>query len=374
VIDTLGRPINYFYNGVGKLIEVRDFANRSIRLQYDAKNDLVAVSTPAVTGTPTGNNFPNGKTERYTYDAEHRLLTITAPNEVASGGAPRVRITYNTEASSPNAGRIKTLAIGGTNASKVPAGGTITYEYRSLALPSSPNDVLTPVRETTVTDRNGNRTVYQFNQLNNIVSVNELTNRNVRPVEPDYKTIYAWNGDYEPLGTTLPQGNSSSQTYDAANPDRFQQGNLLSSTRLPDTRGGDQSFITTSQTYEPIYNQVRTMTEARGNDPNYVAEPTRPRGTRRHIPLTIKKERTLPDWPRSSESLRPRCRHGWPAPECPWAWGTSMAMGVPTRSRAMSFASSSPRFDCSPGPTRRRSRARRCSRSLNYLRLASLDR
>src|SRR5262249_35218173 len=36
--------------------------------------------------------------------------------------------------------------------------------------------------------------------------------------------------------------------------------------------GGDQSLITTTYTYEPIYNQVRTMTEARGNDPSYVPQ------------------------------------------------------------------------------------------------------
>ena len=35
---------------------------------------------------------------------------------------------------------------------------------------------------------------------------------------------------------------------------------------LPDARGGDQVFITTTSTFEPIYNQVRTLTDPRGND------------------------------------------------------------------------------------------------------------
>ncbi len=61
--------------------------------------------------------------------------------------------------------------------------------------------------------------------------------------------------------------------YDSSNPDRFQQGNLLSVTQIPDAaRGGDQSAITTTYTYEPIYNQVHTMTEPRGNDPTYVPQ------------------------------------------------------------------------------------------------------
>ena len=44
-------------------------------------------------------------------------------------------------------------------------------------------------------------------------------------------------------------------------------------TETPDAaRGGDQSAITTTYTYEPIYNQVHTMTEPRGNDPSYVPQ------------------------------------------------------------------------------------------------------
>ena len=44
-------------------------------------------------------------------------------------------------------------------------------------------------------------------------------------------------------------------------------------TETPDAaRGGDQSSITTTYTYEPIYKQVHTMTEPRGNDPSYVPQ------------------------------------------------------------------------------------------------------
>ena len=31
--------------------------------------DLISVTSPAVTGTPTGNDFPNGKTESYAYSS-----------------------------------------------------------------------------------------------------------------------------------------------------------------------------------------------------------------------------------------------------------------------------------------------------------------
>ena len=43
--------------------------------------------------------------------------------------------------------------------------------------------------------------------------------------------------------------------------------------RHPDAgRGGYQSAVTTSYTYEPIYNQVRTTVDPRGNDPSYVPQ------------------------------------------------------------------------------------------------------
>ena len=71
---------------------------------------------------------------------------------------------------------------------------------------------------------------------------------------------------------TPPRGNRVEYTYDTGNPDRFQQGNLLQT--LPPARrpGRRPDQLRTTYTYEPIYNQVRTMTEARGNDPAYVPQ------------------------------------------------------------------------------------------------------
>jgi RHS repeat-associated protein len=291
VIDTLGRPIEYRYNEQGRLIEVSDFIGRTIRFEYDGNADLVAVTSPAVTGTPTRNDFPQGKTTRYSYSSgfddetfNHNLLSITAPNEVASGGQARIRVEYETSPNSPSRDRVLRQTIGGTTApaefnngqirfrndARVPAGGTISYEYRFLDT-APENDFITPVSQTTVTDRNGNRTEYQFNQLGNIVRIREFTNRDIRPSDPEFfETRYEYNQDGKLLRAILPQGNSAEYAYDDRNPDRYQQGNLLTATSRPDSqRGGDQTAIRVSRTYEPIYNQVRTLTEARGNDPSY---------------------------------------------------------------------------------------------------------
>jgi RHS repeat-associated protein len=291
VIDTLGRPIDYRYNADGRLIEVTDFIGRTIRFTYDANDDLVEVASPAVTGTPTRNNFPQGKTTRYSYSSgfsnevlNHNLLTITAPNEVASGGQARIRVEYETNPNSPNLDRVLRQTIGGTNAPatvvngqvqfrrevRVPAGGTISYQYQLLGS-APPTDFVSPVTQTTVTDRNGNRTEYQFNQIGNIVRIREFTNRDIRPSDPEFfETRYQYNKDGELLRMIYPEGNSVEYVYDAGNPLRFQQGNLLAEIRRPDAqRGGDQAMIQTTYSYEPIYNQRRSVTDPRGTDPSY---------------------------------------------------------------------------------------------------------
>lgn len=291
VLDTLSRPIEYRYNGQGRLSEVTDFIGRTVRFEYDVRGDLVAVTSPAVTGTPTRNNFPQGKTTRYSYSSgfsedvlNHNLLSITAPNEVASGGSPRIRIEYETNPRSPNVDRVLRQTIGGTNAPaqavdgqiqfrrdvRVPAGGTITYQYQFLGM-VPPQDFLSPVTQTMVTDRNGNRTEYQFNQLGNIVRIREFTNRDIRSSDPEfYETRYEYNRDGELLRMIHPEGNSTEYVYDSGNQARFQQGNLLAAIRRPDAkRGGDQSFLRTGYSYEPIYNQQRSVTDPRGHDPGY---------------------------------------------------------------------------------------------------------
>ncbi|MBI1742219.1 hypothetical protein HYR54_04035 [Candidatus Acetothermia bacterium] len=280
VLDTLGRPIDYIYNPEGRLIEVRDFFNRSIRFKYDANGDLIEVTSPAVTGTPNGNDFPNGKTTHYTYSSgfaqqwlNHNLLTITAPNEVAIGGPPRLTVTYDTNPNSPFADSVLSQTIGGTNGTGIPAGGTIRYQYKVPSRPI-PEDFTSAVYQTTVTDRNNNITEYQFNRLYNIVGIKEFTNRQIRSGGPSFfESHYEYNKDGQVIKVLEPEGNSIEYVYDDKNPDRLQQGNLLSVTRRPDPkRGGDQQFIKTTYTYEPLYNQMRTVTDARGIDSNYVPQ------------------------------------------------------------------------------------------------------
>jgi len=270
VTDTLGREITYSYNDEGYISEVRDFIGRTVTMSYDANGDLVSVTSPSVTGTPNGNDFPTGKTIEFSYSSgfedkrfNHNLLAITAPNEVAAGGAPRYTLAYNTDPTSPSADRVITQQIGGTNASGEPAsgepasGGTISYTYDG--------------NTTSVVDRNGNRTLYAFNELGNIVSVREFTNRDIRSSDPEfYETTYEYNNNGEMTRMVSPEGNIAEYVYDDASANPHQRGNLVRVVNTADVdRGGDQDQITTSFSYESIYNQIRTLIDPRGNDSDF---------------------------------------------------------------------------------------------------------
>ena len=302
VIDTLGRHIGYTYDLNGRLIEVRDFADRAITFTYDEHGDLVAVTSPSVTGTPNGNDFPDGTTTRYTYSSgfaeewlNHNVLTITAPNEVADGGPPRVQFEYDTNPNSLHTDRVLTQTLGETNASGVPAGGTIVYDYKtllevildpSLCLaeqleiliveyaermrlrrdgPPTPDGLKPSVFQTTAIDRNGNVTEYRFDALGHTTRLREFTNRDVRPYEPEFfETRFEYNDHGKLTQGTRPNGGTVEYVYGEGDSGCCGKGDLVSTTILPDERGGDQASITTSQTYEPIYNQLTTSTDARG--------------------------------------------------------------------------------------------------------------
>jgi YD repeat-containing protein len=263
VTDTLGRFISYHYNTNGRLAQVEDFIGRSLIFGYDTNGDLTSVTSPAVIGTPNGNDFPSGKTTLYSYNPNHQLLTVTAANEAGVGFPARLGAQYD-----PASGRLASLRLGGTNATGIPAGGTLTYGYLNLAQ-GAPGDVTTPVFQTTVTNRDGNVTQYQFNEMGNVLSVVQFT-RGLRSTDPaTYTNTFAFNADGETILHTYPALNSDQFTFDSSNPDRLQQGNLLQVLRLPGPHGGDQASITTSKTYETNFNFVATSTDGRGNITRY---------------------------------------------------------------------------------------------------------
>ena len=252
VVDTLGREYQFAYDQ-NRMSTLTDFSGRVIEFNViDGRLD--SVTSPSVLNTPNGNDFPNGKTEVYEYNTEGLLNGIIAPNEVATGGTPRVMVTYN-----PN-GQVEFLDLGGVNSSNLPA-GTVNQNNR-IQFNYLPN-------QTTVTDRVGNVTEYQFAN-GRIQVVRELTN-GVRPSDPAvFETIYDYNQHGELVNVIHPEGNTTSYQFDEGNPDWLQQGNLMQIIEDAGRRGGDQQQLVTEFGYEPIFNQVFSYTDPRAFDPGFV--------------------------------------------------------------------------------------------------------
>ncbi len=281
VNDSLGRDIIYRYivSGVntGRLQEIEDFIGRKVTFTYDGNGDLVAVTSPIIVGTPNGNDFPGGKTTRYTYSSgfsderlNHNLLTVTRPNEVAAGGPPILINEYGTNPNSFEIDKVIRQTYGGINASGIPAGGTFVYSYTQLNAGVQSDDPNLPISRTRETDRNGNVTEYEFSRLGYVVLEREFTRR-LRQSDPQFfETRMVYNADGRLLRKIHPEGNIVEYTYDEGNPDRFQQGNRFSEIRLPDARAGDQTALVTTFTYEPRFNELKTITDPRGNDPAFV--------------------------------------------------------------------------------------------------------
>ncbi len=218
ITDDLGRDIDFSYNSNGLLSSITDYAGRTWSYAYDPNtNDLLSVTSPATV------DFPNGLTESYTYDPNHNLLTVTDPNGV----------TY-----------LENTYVGGKVAQQVYGTGTFNFNY---------NDVFS---EVTVTDRKGYDTLTTYNSSGNPIR-EELFTLGLRVGDPNsYVTQREFNDDLEITKVIFPAGNSIEYTYDS-------MGNLLSKTQVPKPGFSDPN-ITMIFTYESKYNQVKTITGARG--------------------------------------------------------------------------------------------------------------
>ena len=260
ISDASGRSITLVHDASGRLVSASDFTGRAVVYSYDSHGDLVAVRSPIVTGTPNGNDFPEGRTTAYSYSngladvrANHNLLSITAPQEAAAAGPPVLQNTYGGNTASFEFDRIIAQTIGGTNATGFPAGGARSFTYASLG----------PGRRVTVLDPNGNQQEYVHSTSGQVVQKTEVTNREIRPGEGDHVTTLSYTSDGLLASITLPRGNALSYAYDEGNPLRRSQGNRLEERHSAGGIAGGGPDLVTRYTYEPVFNQRRTITDPR---------------------------------------------------------------------------------------------------------------
>lgn len=266
ITDDMGRDTVFAYDADNRIQTITDFTGRTVLYTYDTGGNLSGVRSPLVTGTSNGNDFPAGKTERYLYDSAnpdpdlaHNLTAVIAPNEVSDSTLTASQtITYGDTGSLHD--RVLTHTIGGTNASSVPAGGTINYSYTSAVGPTSKG----LISRTTITDRRGNQVHHDFAQTGHLLRKTE-----VLAGQPDAVSTYAYDHEGHLTTLTHPEGNSVTNTFDTANPNRRSNGNLLTTVRHRGPRPAAQDSLTTTYTYEPVFNQLRTVTDPRGLTTTY---------------------------------------------------------------------------------------------------------
>ena len=288
VTDTLDREILVAYDRDGFIESVTDFTGRQVRYAYyqntdagGSAGDLKSVTSPTVTGTPNGNEFPNGKTTSYTYtkgfidDRINHMLTAAVGHDV--------NIThehvYQTNQTDLDFLRVRTQRVGD-------AGEVLNYTYVRQT-PSTANGQA--VVKTIVNDRVGNVKEHTYDGGNRLVLLREFTGRATpgqrttealnRPANPlrtndpsFFETRYEWNVDSMLTRAVYPNGNNVVNTYESAlNPAAAPRarGNLRTREWLPGPLKGDQTSIMERFEYAVDFPFVTRHTDARSNDTFY---------------------------------------------------------------------------------------------------------
>ena len=278
ITDTLGRPITLTYNTRNLIDSVTDFTGSSVHYVYFAGgqpggeiDDLKSVTSPLIVGTPTGNDFPQGRTTSYTYsngfalgEENHNLMSITGPD-----GKTFARFSYRLtdNQNDPAFDRVGTaIRLDGTRSED--DGLIESFTYVALT-PTPANDFA--VSKTIVKDATNHRSDYFYNTQAQLVRVVDSTGvlpeaayfasdtDNVpgppdNPADPpQLVTKLQFNSNSLLTELTMPSLSSVSRVYDSGNPSVLKRGDLLSETWHPGPLGGDQSQITRSWTYATPY-------------------------------------------------------------------------------------------------------------------------
>jgi RHS repeat-associated protein len=299
VRDTLHTPlnpreINVTYNPDGFVESVTDFTGRSVTYDYyqdgdagGSAGDLKSVTTPIITGTPNGNDFPTGKTTTYTYSTgfaderlNHNLLTVTDPK-----GQVYLTNVYATTLDDLdiNFDRVFRQYWGDQNAT---TGDILDAVYIPVVPGPSNNGAVIKV---IVNDRVGDVKEFYYDDRNNGVMEQIYTGR-ANPDQPTTETVnrptgqvrvsdpvffetrYTFNLDALVTSILFPNGNSEVFVYDQINLSRRSQGNALEHQRIAGPLGGDQAVITEFFEYDQDFgaccgtNFVTRHVDGRGNE------------------------------------------------------------------------------------------------------------
>ena len=300
VVDDLDRTNTITCDTSGRVTSVTDFSGRTVRYEYDSNGDLVACVSPPVLGTPNGDDFPGGKTNRYTYSSgyplaqarqNHLLLSCADALEQTTA-----QFTYDLVAASASYLRCTAVQEGANPATCFSFTGT----------PHVP--VLPASLKCTVNDPVGNVTECFFDARGRCVVEREFTGRatpgtpvtdnqnrptsKVRQTDPDYyETQCTWNNDSLCTSETSPGGQQVRCVYqsdfDPATPARKRADCRVVSERAPAPvdLNGDGALDTSERVWSYQY------------DPRFGSDPTASYGKKLYVgnlPFSIRESPTEP--------------------------------------------------------------------------------
>jgi RHS repeat-associated protein len=202
ITSSTGRNVTFTRNSQGRITQITDPSNNTLRYEYDSLGRLVRFTDQL------------NLTTNYTYYSNgHYIQDVLTP-----GGCRPLKTEYGPD------GRVTAKVDN--------AGNRTTHSYDQAN------------RTETVTDPLGEATVYKYDERGNLIDVlNPLGTR----------AIYVYDANNNLLSTTYPSGRKIEQNFDS-------QGNLLTLTK----RAPGGAALTDTYTYTSL-NQVASITKPQGD-------------------------------------------------------------------------------------------------------------
>ncbi|MHC4661111.1 MAG: glycoside hydrolase family 78 protein [Planctomycetota bacterium] len=268
--NDIGRQYSIYYTNAadgdsvdeGRIKVIEDFSGRRFKFGYGDNGTLVTATGPAVTGTPTGNDFADGKTYWYAYNSSDLTIIEKAfPSEYAANPSDPTPYLVNTYTS----GKVTTQQLG-------TSGQDIEIRYDSTSYDCA-----------NIIDRKGYRTKITWNSDGVTTGTERFTGTwyfsgdtptadqpRLRDGDPDsYVTTFEYltTPAYEIYSTTLPRGNRIYNIYDNNNTDYpLSKGNVIEVKRMKAAGHSGPASISTTTVYDNTFNLPIKITDALGYD------------------------------------------------------------------------------------------------------------
>ena len=221
IANNMGRSLTLTYSGI-QLQSVADNASpsRSVTYQYDTNGNLSQFTDTLGQAT----TFVYDTAGTYSNAVSHLKQIFTPTHPQSLGGPAFVTSSYD------SLGRVSQQQDANGNTTLVYLAGT----------------------RTELDDPVGNQHVWYLDARGNTLSDTDGAGQTAN---------YAYDGANDLTSATLPEGNSTTYTYDVS-------GNVLTETQTPKAGSGLTSRSRT-YTYDPVFNEVTTATDFSGNATTY---------------------------------------------------------------------------------------------------------